>query len=90
MKSDAGAAMWSSIELNTGIICICLPTLKPVVNLFLPRLLRTMNSGRSDGSTTLADGLQYPAGDYYNLPEMPKKALTRRNVHPPNATFDYA
>lgn len=27
-----GAAVWSSIEINVGIICACLPTLKALVN----------------------------------------------------------
>lgn len=38
---NVGAATWSSIELNTAIICACLPTLKPVVNIVFPRLLGT-------------------------------------------------
>ena len=27
-----GVAIWSSVELNTAIICTCLPTLKPLVS----------------------------------------------------------
>jgi len=36
---DVGAATWSSVELNTGIVCACLPTLQPVLNLLCPHLL---------------------------------------------------
>jgi len=36
-----GPLLWSSIEVNTGIICACLPTLKPLVNLISPWLLHS-------------------------------------------------
>ena len=38
---NVGAATWSAVELNTGIICACLPTLKPMINIVAPRLLGT-------------------------------------------------
>ncbi|PGH07547.1 hypothetical protein AJ79_06217 [Helicocarpus griseus UAMH5409] len=34
-------AYWSSIELNMGVICACLPTLKPLIVKISPRLLGT-------------------------------------------------
>ena len=36
---NVGAAIWSSIEVNIGITCACLPTMKALVNECLPRLL---------------------------------------------------
>ena len=36
---NVGAATWSSVELNVGILCACLPTLRPILNKFFPRLL---------------------------------------------------
>jgi len=36
-----GPVLWSSIEVNTGIICACLPTLKPLLNLISPWLLHS-------------------------------------------------
>lgn len=38
---NVGAAAWSSVELTVGITCACLPTLKPVVNYFFPKLLHS-------------------------------------------------
>ena len=46
---NVGAATWSSIELNIGIICACLPTLKPVVNHLFPKLL--LSKKRTTGQT---------------------------------------
>ncbi|KAK5095546.1 hypothetical protein LTR70_003469 [Exophiala xenobiotica] len=40
---NVGAATWSAVELNTGIICACLPTLKPAISSFAPRLLGSSN-----------------------------------------------
>ncbi|KAL1970911.1 hypothetical protein VTN77DRAFT_2745 [Rasamsonia byssochlamydoides] len=44
---NVGAATWSAIECNTGIICACLPTLRPLVSRILPRLLSTISASRS-------------------------------------------
>lgn len=33
------ALMWSSVEINVGIICACIPTLKPLVKRITPRLI---------------------------------------------------
>ncbi|KAK3109907.1 hypothetical protein LTR53_016352 [Teratosphaeriaceae sp. CCFEE 6253] len=38
------AAIWSSVEINTGILCSCLPTLKACVSRFWPRLFTTKHS----------------------------------------------
>jgi len=35
---NVGAATWSAIELNVGIMCACFPALRPVISLFSPRL----------------------------------------------------
>ena len=32
--------MWSAVEVNVGIMCACVPALKPLVSKFLPYLLR--------------------------------------------------
>ena len=36
---NVGAATWSSVETNVGIICACLPTLKALLARIFPRLL---------------------------------------------------
>lgn len=43
---NVGAATWSAIECNVGIICACLPTLRPLMSRFLPHFLST-HSGAS-------------------------------------------
>src|SRR5271155_524357 len=36
---NVGAATWSSVELNVGIMCACLPTLRPLMNRLFPHAL---------------------------------------------------
>lgn len=35
--------MWSAIEINIGLICACLPLLRPLVTKWFPNLLHTPN-----------------------------------------------
>ena len=44
------AAIWSSVEANTGILCSCIPTLKGCVSKFFPQLFG--RSRRMYGSAT--------------------------------------
>lgn len=34
------AFLWSAVEVNVGIICACIPTLKPLIKRILPSMLR--------------------------------------------------
>ncbi|KAJ5134425.1 Conidiation-specific protein Con-10 [Penicillium atrosanguineum] len=43
---NVGAASWSAIECNTGIICACLPTLKPLLSRVMPGLISTFSGTR--------------------------------------------
>ncbi|KAJ5495216.1 hypothetical protein N7539_000332 [Penicillium diatomitis] len=43
---NVGAASWSAIECNTGIICACLPTLKPLLSKILPGLVSTFTCSK--------------------------------------------
>lgn len=47
---NVGAASWSAIECNTGIICACLPTLKPLMSKIMPGLLSTLSGSRRNTS----------------------------------------
>ncbi|CAI7578373.1 unnamed protein product [Penicillium crustosum] len=50
---NVGAASWSAIECNTGIICACLPTLKPLIARVFPSMVSTFNASRpTRGDTT--------------------------------------
>ncbi|KAK2762748.1 hypothetical protein FQN54_000922 [Arachnomyces sp. PD_36] len=44
---NVGAAYWSAIECNTGIICCCLPSLRPVISYLFPRLISSTRSNPS-------------------------------------------
>ena len=39
-------AIWSCVEVNVGICCACIPTLKPLIVRILPRLLTANASSR--------------------------------------------
>jgi len=54
---NVGAATWSSVELNVGIMCACIPAMRPVINLIFPRLL---SSTRRDHTSD-----PYPRGATY-------------------------
>lgn len=45
--ANAKTAYWSAIELNVGVLCACLPTLRPLLKKYVPFLL-----GSSTGATT--------------------------------------
>lgn len=54
---NVGAASWSAIECNTGIICACLPTLKPLISKLLPGLISTLSGNRyGTGQSTTRRG----------------------------------
>ncbi|KAK0703682.1 hypothetical protein B0T26DRAFT_864637 [Lasiosphaeria miniovina] len=46
---NPGVAKWSTIEINTAIICACLVTLKPLISRFFPKLLGSDHPGGDDG-----------------------------------------
>ena len=43
------AAIWSSCEVNVGILCSCLPTLKGCVTRYFPRLFNSSGGSRPTG-----------------------------------------
>lgn len=44
---NTGAAVWSFIELSIGVLAACLPTLRPLFALILPRFFKSTVSGRT-------------------------------------------
>ena len=72
---NVGAATWSSIELNVGITCACLVTLKPVLGAVFPRL-GYGNSGRHYSA-------ELPAND---TPHAQRAAEERRSMDIQRAT----
>lgn len=56
-KTNAKAAVWSSLENNVSIICACLPTLQPLISrifsfFFRPRPLHSSPGSRNHSTTT--------------------------------------
>ena len=49
---NAPGAYWSVVELNCGILCACLPTLRPLISLLIPNLLST---NRHSGAASVDD-----------------------------------
>jgi fucose permease len=51
--------MWSAVEVNIGMACACVPTLKPLILRLLPAMLYdpdgTRSSGKSSGSKVRSD-----------------------------------
>jgi fucose permease len=46
--------MWSAVEVNIGITCACIPTLKPLVTRIIPKLIHDHTLHSSDKSVSLA------------------------------------
>ena len=68
--------MWSAIEVNVGIMCACVPGLKPLVSRFLPNLIRD----RGDPSSRQNSGLS-PNGiekmkENQRVPSLPMDSVT--------------
>ena len=55
------ALMWSAVEVNVGIICACIPTLKPLIHRILPTILMDRHrSGSDKDRTTFMDSQVAP------------------------------
>lgn len=65
--------MWSAVEVNIGIICACIPTLKPLVTRILPKLIHDHTQHSSDKSVSFASpvDLTTEKDAPQNLPSLP-------------------
>ena len=45
---DRDGVLWSSVEGNTGIICVCLPLLRPLIDVMFPWFARRSDVERGD------------------------------------------
>ena len=48
--------MWSAIEVHVGIMCACVPALKPLVSRILPSMLRDVNETNGSCDRTYGSG----------------------------------
>lgn len=44
--------MWSAVEVNVGMTCACIPTLKPLISKILPSMIMGPDGGSSNPSAT--------------------------------------
>ena len=76
--------MWSAIECTVGIMCACVPGLKPLVARFLPSMLRDEGDAPSKfGSFSIPDAEVQKAAPV--IPDMPEQVYQRdfgRVPHP--------
>ena len=62
--------MWSAIEINVGIMCACVPALKPLVSRFLPHILR--DTSQTEKSVMNSESmLNRDMGDHQRLSSVP-------------------
>jgi fucose permease len=54
------ALMWSAVEVNIGIICACIPTLKPLIKRILPSMImdHTRNGSVTDKTASFSSQLR--------------------------------
>lgn len=68
--------MWSAIEVNVGIMCACVPALKPLASRYLPRLLRD-DGDMTEKHSSLDEGAtfqNYQMAQMHRVPSMPEPA----------------
>lgn len=77
--------MWSAIEVHVGIICACVPSLKPLVARILPNMLRDASDphdvSRTRRASYRADGMLY-AIDLATLNQAASKPLPSPQIPP--------
>lgn len=71
--------MWSVVEVNIGIMCACVPALKPLVSKFMPRMLRDA------GDVTEKDSSSISAPRYTYTSEMANAHRVPSLVEEPEA-----
>ena len=70
--------MWSAVEVNVGIMCACVPGLKPLVARFLPSMLR----GSEDFTSMNGDSISSPVTKINEVNEIdsPNDAVSPTNI----------
>lgn len=76
--------MWSVIEVNIGIMCACVPALKPLASRFLPRMLRDAGDVTEKDSSISAPRYTYNS-EMANAHRVPSIVET-----PPSANESHA
>ena len=73
--------MWSGVEVHVGIMCACVPGLKPLVSRFLPKMLRDSGDATTkNGSISMPSGNGNMSGEQ-NIPSV---SSAQEDVQPPD------
>ncbi|PVH80503.1 MFS general substrate transporter [Cadophora sp. DSE1049] len=76
------ALMWSAVEVNVGIICACIPTLKPLVKRILPSMITDRSrSGSGSGNEKSSSFSSQPHRDS-NAEQQPSVAESNTHLQP--------
>ena len=75
--------MWSAVEINTGIMCACVPTLKPLVRRFLPHWVLDHTTADKSTSRT-SDSMIIPTNitSATRPPAVPSPQLSPTTIKP--------
>ncbi|CZT52783.1 related to L-fucose permease [Rhynchosporium secalis] len=74
------ALMWSAVEVNVGIICACIPTLKPLVKRILPSMLKDRSRGTFETEKSGSFSSQPPRDS--NGGQRPSEAESNTGLNP--------
>ncbi|KIN03370.1 hypothetical protein OIDMADRAFT_118236 [Oidiodendron maius Zn] len=65
------ALLWSAVEVNVGIMCACITTLRPLLKRLVPKTSSYRNRGSSYWRSALVTGAQATSPDPINHSEIP-------------------
>jgi fucose permease len=83
--------MWSAIEINIGIMCACVPALKPLVTRFLPHWVLDGTILRDKTATHTSDSMHMSIPDIVESPRRPTLGDSpRRSTFPGRPTSPLA
>lgn len=71
--------MWSAIEVNVGIMCACVPALKPLVVRFIPRFVRDTAENTPQKQGSFATMASQDMAEVQRVPSLPAQRLAEVN-----------
>ncbi|KAI9932590.1 hypothetical protein MW887_008835 [Aspergillus wentii] len=77
--------MWSIVEVNTSVICGCVPSLKPLVARIVPKVIGVSDKDSKRTSDAQSESLESPA---IECPQPKPSPVRIRPEHPPSGSID--
>ncbi|KAF2466976.1 MFS monosaccharide transporter-like protein [Lindgomyces ingoldianus] len=74
--------MWSAIEINVGVMCGCVPAMKPLVSRFIPRWIHD-NTMREKSATATGDSIHPDIFDTRRRSNLPNSEESPMRKPPP-------